>query len=83
MGLTDFGAELASVSLRPSGFAPAYGQCGCAFRRGFDARAKEGAEKVPERAKSVPQRLKPHSQHAAYGTAKAVPLSAAVRASLE
>jgi hypothetical protein len=62
-------------SLRPSGFAQAYDSAVRRFQRRAFLGVEEGAEKVPERAKSVPQRLKPNSQHAAYGTAKAVPLS--------
>jgi hypothetical protein len=37
--------------------------------------AEEGAEKVAHEANSRPQRLKPHCQQNACGTAEAVPLS--------
>src|SRR5437899_12083878 len=59
----------------PCGLLSGLRQCGCAFSAAFFRAAEEGAEKVPRRAKGVPQRLKPRSQQETCGTAKAVPLS--------
>jgi hypothetical protein len=62
-------------SLRPSGFAPAFGRAVGRFAAGIDAGLKEGAEKVPHETKIVPQRLKAHCEQCTCGTAEAVPLS--------
>jgi hypothetical protein len=41
--------------------------------RAVPSGAEEAAEKVAERKKTIPQRLKPHSICGIYGTAEAVP----------